>query len=848
LPTASLEGKSDLTPKIHDCKRCGLFANCTTPKIPYTGQGKRRILIIGPSVNHVEDSSGNTRRGSSYNYLARNLKQVSIDLEEDCWYTHATRCYTKNNLGITTQSACHRMLMKEIEALDPVVIVPAAPEAFDILLYERVVGRASTASYFDWCGELIPDQMLLRWVAPIYSASFVDDKNDKQHNPYILFWHKHMQNMLIPLSRPKVIDTYTHACKTEKDAISVITEAQSWTSFAFDYETTGIKPYDEGHKIAYISISDGEIAYSFPNFNSAEFQGALQRLLTNDAIKIAHNANFERSWTREILGYEVKNLTQDTMILQHCLNNRKPTGLKFLTYARYGFMGYDADADEYLRASTEDERARGTNAFNRVFDAPVNKMLQYNALDSLFTAWLFKDLYQELDRKHQLPGYKFFMELSLAFYNMHREGFSLDMELMARTEGEIEKAIRPYIDTVMEDPLIVQQWNGAHKFNPRSDYDIRTLLFKILKLEPKEFTDKGQPSVDAESLILYRDKVPILSSLFQVKRLSKLGGTYIRQMKAEHNGGMMHSFFSLNRVVTYRSGSSNVNLQNSPKRDKESRKIIRSLYIPKRGHRLVEYDFKAMEVSVAAAVTNDRNLIAYVTDSSKDMHRDLAKSLFMVDEVSKNLRGNATKGAWTFAQFYGSYWKQCAAGVWAEIDIPNAVDVYGFDVIKHLKKCGIKSYEKWEKHCEEQEYILWNEFFPGYRVWREETYKRFCEQGYIDYVNGFRYYGPASRNEVLNGPIQGPAFSVQAWSFKEMDKYLRENKFNSQLICQVHDSELVDMDPAEEGLVDKMMHKFATEEVRKHWSWITVPLIMEKDRGEIDGSWAEMTSEGVLSD
>jgi DNA polymerase I-like protein with 3'-5' exonuclease and polymerase domains len=1151
LPTASMDGKSDLSPKIHDCKRCGLFSECNTPKFPTTGNGKKRILIIGPAVGRIEDESKGERKSSSYKYLASNLKKVGIDMEEDCWYSHAIRCHTKGNIGLTTQSGCHRMLMKEIDELDPVVIVPADPEAWTVLLYDRLTGRASFNGYSDWCGELIPDQVLLRWVAPIYSASFVDGHNDKQYNPYLLFWRKQMENMLIPTRKPKKIDTNTHVCKTIVDAINAIKVAMGWSSFAFDYETTGIKPYDEGHKIAYISISDGEIAYSFPNFNDSAFQTALRLLMLNDAVKIAHNANFERSWTKEILGYEVNNLTQDTMIIQHCLNNRKPTGLKFLTYARYGYLGYDSDADEYLRASTEDERTHGTNAINRIFDAPTAKIMEYNALDSLFTAWLFNDLYRELDRVHQLPGYKFFMELSIALYHAHREGFLMDMDLLGRTEGEIEKAIRPYIDKIMNDPLIVKEWSSAHPFNPRSDYDIRALLFDILKLEPREFTDKGQPSVDAESLALYQNKVPIISSIFQIKRLGKLGGTYIRQMKAEQNNGVMRSFYNLNGVVTYRSSSSATNMQNCftpdmeiltkagwrrfdevqvtdevaqfstedktisftypdrlvkepyngdiihihtdtyidmyvtpdhecliqsivngkwlkmtadkyppqqyqpisgikcggtreysdnwirfivalqadghvtdygielafkkqrkidrmksildecslsysiyhkksgnttyyvpyskneillqmrkwkyfnysilnwdhaslltflleigewdgcryhgnhimycssielnvdvvqavcalteclckkrmyknksgiypvlditlertriltsnhtkdriphngyvycvtvpdgnivirhngrmlitgncPKRDKESRKIIRSMYKPRRGHKLVEYDFKSMEVSVAAAVTGDKNLIKYVTDPSTDMHRDLARGLFMVDDVSKNLRGIATKGPWTFAQFYGSWYKQCAAGVWVEIDIPNAVDVYGFDVVKHLRKCGIRDYEQWENHCAEQEYILWNEFFPDYKKWRDETFDFFKENGYVDYTNGFRYYGPATRNEVLNGPVQGPAFGIQAWAFKEMDKYMRANDYETKLIGQIHDSIIADVLPAEEGMVDKMIHKFATEEVRDHWDWITVPLVMEKDCTEVDQSWAEMESMGVL--
>jgi DNA polymerase I-like protein with 3'-5' exonuclease and polymerase domains len=655
-----------------------------------------------------------------------------------------------------------------------------------------------------------------------------------------------MQNILTVSSRPKPLKLNIVPCRTMQESMAALDTALSWDAFAFDYETTGIKSFDDGHQIAYMSISNGDISFAFAIQPNPEFRNKLKQLLTNKAIKIAHNANFEREWTANILGYEVANLIHDTMLMQHCLNNRKPTGLKFLSYSQYGYLGYDADADEYLKASTEDERARGANAFNRVFDAPVSKMLEYNAMDSLFTYWLYEDLYRAMDRDHQIPGYKFFMELSLALYHAHMNGICMDIPLMEKTGEEIESTIRPYIDKIMSDPLILQKWKSNHPFNPRSDHDIRTLLFSILKLEPTEFTDSGLPAVDADALYLYVNKVPIISPLFQIKRLSKLNGTYIRQMRAEQNSGVMHAYFNLNRVVTYRSNSGSVNLQNVPVRDKESRNIIRSIYVPRRGHKLVEYDFKAMEVSIAAAVTGDKNLIKYVTDPSTDMHRDLAKKLFIVEEVSKNLRGNATKGPWTFAEFYGSYWKQCAAGVWSEIDIPNAVEIYGFDVVKHLRKCGITSYEKWEKHCEEQEYILWNEFFPGYKRWRDETFELFQEQGYVDYVNGFRYYGPATRNEVLNGPIQGPAFSVQGWAFKEMDKFLLKESYNTALVGQVHDSILADVDPAEEDWIDRKMKELATVEVRKYWPWISVPLVMEKERSKIDGSWAGMEACGVL--
>lgn len=848
LPSASIEGKSDIAPKIHNCKSCGRFSTCETPKITACGEGKRRILVVGPPVTSVEDSTGNERHGTTYSYLKSHLGQCGINIEEDCWYTHAIRCHSKTEkIPVTTMSACHRMLLDEIDELDPLVIVPTCPESWEVLLYERMAGRAAVAQYSDWCGEVIPDQVLQRWITPLYTPSFVKLYDEKQVNPYHLTWHEHMQKILTLTEKPPVLDTSVTVCRTVSEAIASIKEAQGWKLFAYDYETTGIKPYRKGHKIAYVSVSNGIKAFAWKHYDDPTYLEELQKLLQNDAHKIAHNQEFERSWTRNILGYPVRGLVHDTMLLQHIHNCRKPTGLKFCVYAYYGVLGYDSDADEFLKSDPAEKKEFGSNGFNRVFSIPSVKAMTYNAMDSEFTAWLFNDLITQLDPVHQRPGYDFFMEACIALANSHEEGIRVDTVALEKTSAWIDEQIRPFIDKVMEDPLIVKGWTGKRAFNPQSDHDIGKLLFKILGLEPIAFTDKGQPSVDADSLEYFRGKVSIIEPLYEVKRLNMLQ-RYIKQIRAEENDGLLKPFFNLNRVPTMRSSSNSINFQSLPKRNKESMKTIRDLLYPKKGHMLQEIDLKGAEVSIAAAVTGDKNLISYVSDLSKDMHRDLASSIFFVDkeEVSKALRGDATKGPFTFAEFYGSWYKEVAAGIWAVINVPDAVKTFGFDVVKHLKKCGVRTYEAWEKHIQEQERVLWDEFFPGYKRWREHTWESFCETGYIDFATGFRYVGPATRNEALNAPVQGPAFHVNLWAYTEIDRETRERGMNSCLIGEIHDSQVSSVDPMEVDIYNAICKKYLCEKVREKWDWITVPIMAEVDRAEVDEPWSRMKGRGFL--
>lgn len=852
LPKAHYIGKPAEV-KIQTCSVCKSFKECASPKIPYIGEGRRRILVIGEPVNKPEEDSNNAQHGQNFSRLREAFKREGVDLLTDCWYTHSLRCYVKNKkYPPSATSACYRMLMAEIKELNPEKIILCDPLAWEVLLYDRLHGRAADAAYTSWCGEQIPDQGFRRWIFPIYSPAFIAKWDGKSYNPFALPWKQQISAAIqhnAPFPEIKVDDKIKQ-CLTLPEAMAAIDMAKEWKLFAFDYETTGIKPHRKGHRILYASISNGDISYAFPFFHNPEFRENWKSLLTNAARKMAHNANFERSWTRVCLGFEVTNLVHDPMILQHCHCNHKPTGLKFLTYAKYGILGYDAEIDEYIKASKEEQAKYRSNAINNMVSAPPSMVTRYNAMDSLFTAWLFADILCELDPVHQLPGYKFFMEASIPMYHAHQNGAYIDRELLQKTKKELEEKLKPLARTIMYDPLVVQRWDKSHIFNPRSEFDVRHLLFHILKLTPSSFTEKGQPCVDADAILSFKDKCALIAPLAEYRRWYKAYSTYVGQIESEQTEGILCSYFNLGRVKTFRSSSSNLNYQNQPKRDKEVMKVIRSLYRPRRGHRIVEYDFKGMEVSAAAAVTGDKNLIRYVSDPSTDMHRDLAMKMFFLpaEGVTKALRGQAVKGPWTFAQFYGSYWKQCAAGIWSEINIPNAVKVFGFDVIAHLKTNGIKNYSDWEKHCEEQEHVLWDEFFPGYQQWRERTFALFSKQGYVDYVDGFRYYGPATRNELLNAPIQGPAFHIQLWACTQIDREMHERNMNSKLIGQIHDSMVMDVDPAEEGYLDHLVYMYATQKVKEHWSWITVPLQLEKERSAIDGTWASMEGMGFLKE
>ncbi len=838
--------------RMYGCEACGLYKLCRTPKMPAVGNGKKKILIIGDAATADEDRTGNEVHGERYSYTKNMLKSLGIDIKEDCWYTHAIRCYDKSKVSKTTAatlSACHGMLIAEIMELKPKVIIPLSDLAWKQLFYDRDFGRGAEG-FYQWAGMTIPDQKLKCWVAPNYDPKIMLEQHEKQINRFELFYNKNWEtaiqlpNVAFPRLDPE------SRCKTtfsEQQAIEWLVEADSWPYTAFDYETTGIKPHRKGHKITHASISNGIVSYGFPMFYTPRFLKAWERWCKNSSVKIAHNMSFERMWTTQHLGFELENFTEDTQLIWHCLHNLRPTGLKYLTFAHYGIIGYDALVDQYIKADSEEESKYGANSMNHMQEAPTSKVAMYCAMDSLFTAWLYRDLKPQLDVDHQLPGYELLIEGQWVFDRMSENGMVLDMEKIAQWKPIIEERMKKAQRAVDESDYIQKNWRGNKAFSASSDANVRRLLYEIMGFPVIDTTDSGEPAVDEEALKRFSEKSPIVLHILELRKWRKIYNTYLMGYEKEGVNGRLRGFFRLNNVATFRSSSNSPNLQNQSKRNKEAKEVVRSVLLPHPGHKLIEYDYKGAEVAASASISGDVNLQAYVNDLSKDMHLDMSTHLYMVerDKVNKALR-NVTKGPFVFAEFYGSYWKLVAKGVWDELNIRDAEKVFGFDVIQHLRKEGIRTYDHWEKHVEAQERVLWDKMFPGYQKYREKTYEFFVKHGYVDYVNGFRYEGPATKNEVLNAPVQGPAFHINLWATIQIQKELDRLNMDTKIIGSIHDAVVMSCPPYEEQYVDTLVHKYGTQAVKEHWPWIQTTLMVEKEAGEVNGPWSVMKGCGFV--
>ena len=551
--------------------------------------------------------------------------------------------------------------------------------------------------------------------------------------------------------------------------------------------------------------------------------------------KIAHNLQYENSSQKILNGYWVNNWHWDTMLSAHVLQNTKPTGLKYCTYAEFGEVGYDTSCEEFIKASKEEVDKYGCNAINRIAEAPIEELLMYNAEDSLFTYWLFEAHRNKASEK-QLECIKLYVDTAVTFSKMTENGFCVREERFTETENMLMRLMEEKEKEIMADPLVAQ-WDRDEVFNFNSTTQLGHLVFDICKMKPIAYTDTGKPSLDKESM--EKMNVPFLKKVVEYRELAKLQGTYLDGWKRETVDGIVHSQFLLNTVDTGRSSSTAPNSQNSIKRDKEKKKLVRNPIAPRPGHVLCEYDLKAAETYANLYYSGDPAFKKYLTEKDADMHKQVACKIFLLEpeQVTKEIRNGVKKAS--FGWFYGSYYVLVAKSMWEDVQHDTFLQ-------EHLKSKSITTYEQYEPIVKKAEDYFWHDMFGAHSRWKDKKWKEYQDKGYLESYTGFRLHAPMDRKAVMNYLPQGTSAQCLYYILNHTQKRIEELKLDAYIIGEVHDSMVISCNPLDEAILDREIHHIAMEQIHTEWTWMSIPLVMEKDRSDVDGSWATMYECGAL--
>lgn len=447
-------------------------------------------------------------------------------------------------------------------------------------------------------------------------------------------------------------------------------------------------------------------------------------------------------------------------------------------------------------------------------------------------------------------AYELIHEGALALARAERAGIRIDIDYCEKKQEHLTRKIER-LQQKLESTKLYRQWQHIYgdKTNIHSNHQLAKMLYGVMKIEPPKMTDRGDLGATDEEA-LEKLNVPGLDVIIQARKLVKIRDTYLKQFLREASGEWLHPNFNLHTVRTYRSSSANPNFQNIPKRDKEAMRTCRKALYPRHGHQLLEADFSAIEVNVSAMYHKDPVMIQYLKDPSSDMHADMAKQIFALKKLDKSLPQHkllrsAAKNGFVFPQFYGDYygnnaknladWVNLPQGKWTEtmgVSLPD-----GTPIAAHLMAQGISDFDLFTTHLKDVEKDFWGRRFKVYHEWREEWVAKYRERGYLEMLTGFRCSGVMRRNEIINYPIQGTAFHCLLETLIQVDWAMRDEKWDSRIVGQIHDEIVMDVHPDEKDHVVQTIHDIVAYHLPEKWKWILLPLEVEVNTYEVDSPW-----------
>ena len=378
------ESKTRPDGKSISCISCGLSKECKSPKMEPFGNFKKKILNIGEAPGEVEDVRGKPFQGKTGQLLRRTYEKLGIDLFEDCLNINAVNCRPiegENNRAPTNyeMDCCRRTVLRVIEQYKPKVIILLGNAAVYSLIGHR--WKKELGGVTKWRGWTIPDQDFNCWVCPTFHPSYVERSDN---GPELTVWTQDLKQAFTMLNEPFL--------KHVQPRVDIIEDLYMLTNIsnhevAFDYETTGLKPHAEGHRIICCAVAPSEThAYVFMMPKTKAERQPFIDLLTNARIgKIAQNMKFEHAWTQVRLRTEVQGWVWDTMLASHVLDNRPGvTSLQFQVYVQFGVIDYKDETEPYLKAGGD-----SGNDINRILtlvDKPGGKemLMKRCALDAVY--------------------------------------------------------------------------------------------------------------------------------------------------------------------------------------------------------------------------------------------------------------------------------------------------------------------------------------------------------------------------------------------------------------------------------------------------------------------------------
>lgn len=551
-----------------------------------------------------------------------------------------------------------------------------------------------------------------------------------------------------------------------------------------------------------------------------------------NVLKIGSNIKYDYKWLRRF-GVVMRNF-EDTSIREHIIDQSNPkTGLKHLSLKYwpegndYSRGHYDLIAQrvrEYNKGRPKAERITKNEGWKLVRDDEQYTYAAGDADASIRTWEGQKEALFDLEKPLTISKV-----LNEVFADVEFQGLRVDMKM----NRELDKGYKKYLRELRAD---ITPELGPINLNSPIQL-ARALLAAVpdINLRPATIAraldnpdEESEISTAVDVLEREKHKHPIIEKVMTYRRYYKRHSTYIEKMVeqhvVEHHGHhFIHPDFKLSGTETYRSSSSEPNMQNIPRTDdkRPDLSVKRQFCSRWEGGKVFDIDQSQMELRFAAWLSQDQLMIDALV-AGGDIHQEMAGKLLRKDPDKVTDQERTECKERTFLILYGGGARKLSDAL-------------------HIGR--------------QQARQMINDYFRTYQDLKkfiDATHAQVRRDLVVETVFGFRRHFLEPPNwrhrdawailrQAFNTKVQNPAFWLMACGLIWLHGEMQQRQMKSKIVLQVHDNLVIDAHPDEVENV-KILAKFGMEvasirEAREKYGVdFTVPLRADIKTGD---NWGE---------
>ena len=583
---------------------------------------------------------------------------------------------------------------------------------------------------------------------------------------------------------------------TKDSLMKLVSSINQGVLLSIDIETTELDPITAD--IVGISISSKAnegfyIPILFPeregtqeyNLDLVFVLNILRDILENKKYKkCGQNIKYD-SLVLKRHGINLMGISFDSMIAEHILHPDKNSYK--LDNLSIEYIGYEMQPIEDLIGKGKDQISMS--------EVPL-KDVEFYAVEDADLALQITEKLRPKIKQNNLEEPYFNIELPLipVLVDMEETGVYVDKDILSKLSIEIDEKIKKIKGDIYEI--------SKKEFNINSPQQLAVVLFDELELKEVK---KRSTSIEVLETLKFHHPLPEL--ILSYRHLSKLNSTYIKALPNHINSrtGRVHTSFNQTIASTGRLSSTKPNFQNIPIRTALGKKIRKAIRAQDKDSVILSADYSQIELRIMAHYSKEPELLD-AFNNDLDIHSRTASLVYGIDE--KDVTSDQRRTA----------------------KVVNFGIMYGAGPFRMSKELGI-SMKDAKKIID-----TYFETYPGIQNYIEKTIEDAHMRGYVSTLGGRKRYAQAlgvsnlniqkaEERALINMPIQGSAAELVKIAMINIQNKIKENKYETKMILQIHDELIFEVPKYEIENVAKLV-KFEMENAIK----LSIPL-------KVDFNW-----------